>query len=526
MVWRADDQQGNEAGKVRWEIVEYTRGHGLDLGCGPHKAFPHFTGVDNLKDVGLFGIEMVPDKVVESCERLTEFGDESQNFVFSSHLLEHIDDYAGALKEWWRVIRPGGHLVLYLPHKDLYPRCGTPGSNPDHKHDFEPLDIKRAMYEAQSGWSLLVNEVRNQGMEYSFLQVWKKRRDGLQRDETCHVQRKEDRKPKVCVVRYGGFGDMLQAAGVLPALKEQGFRVTVMTTPRGQGVIEFDPNVDRFFIQDENQVPNHLLGEFWEYQSKKFDRFINLSESVEGTLLALPGRVNHSWPHAIRNKYLNLNYHEFTAELAGVPFSPEGRFYATAEERTTVAKLMRDKNNDISAFHVVFALSGSSQHKFYAGQDAVIAGMLLDIPNIHIYLTGDEACKILECGWENESRVSLLCGEQSIRETLTLAQLADVVIGPETGVLNSVAFDGNVAKICLLSHSSEENLTKHWVNSYPITPVGIDCYPCHRLHYGMKYCREDKETGTAMCQMSIDPARIVSAVKYIYAKLVGEGDHR
>ena len=45
--------RGNESGKIRWEIVPYTRGHGLDIGCGPHKAFLHFIGCDSLKDVEL-----------------------------------------------------------------------------------------------------------------------------------------------------------------------------------------------------------------------------------------------------------------------------------------------------------------------------------------------------------------------------------------------------------------------------------------------------------------------------------------
>ena len=50
MVWRAEDPQGNEAAKVKWDIIPYTRGIVLDLGCGPHKAFPHFIGVDSGKD--------------------------------------------------------------------------------------------------------------------------------------------------------------------------------------------------------------------------------------------------------------------------------------------------------------------------------------------------------------------------------------------------------------------------------------------------------------------------------------------
>lgn len=508
-MWKADDPQGNEASKVRWDIVEYTRGHGLDLGCGPSKAFPHFTGVDNLADVELFGIKIEPDVVVDSCEQLTGFDDESQDFVFSSHLLEHIEDYAGALREWWRVIKPGGHLVLYLPHKDLYPNCGTEGANPDHKHDFTQRDIERAMQFVEGGWSLLVNEFRDQGTEYSFLQVWKKRYD-KRRSFPCYSAPNYGKK--ACVVRYGGFGDMLQAAGVLPALREQGYHVTVMTTPRGMSVIENDPNVDHFFIQDDDQVPNHLLGQFWEHQSSRFDKFINLSESIEGTLLALPGRPNHGWSHAMRDKHLNQNYHEFTADIAGVEFRKDGRFYPTKEEIVGSWEMI-----DPSSFSIVYALSGSSQHKFYAGMDAVIARILLEIPECQIFLTGDDACKILEQGWEKEPRVRLLSGKQSIRETLALAQNVDCVIGPETGVLNSVAFDERVAKVCLLSHSSIENLTKHWVNAFSIEPVGVACYPCHRLHYGMKHCHEDAETGSALCQKSIDPARIVDAVLKVYS---------
>jgi len=507
MTWRADAPQGNEAAKVQWDIVEYTRGKGLDLGCGPNKAFPHFVGVDSGKDSELFGLEMTPDVVVPDASDLSQFETHSQDFVFSSHLLEHLEDYAAALKEWWRVIRPGGHLVLYLPHKDLYPRIGQPGANIDHKHDFEPADIKAAMYDIP-GWTLIVNEVRAGGDEYSFLQVWQKRHD----EKQINFAMMNDKPRKTaCVVRYGGFGDMLQAAAILPELKRQGYHVTMMTTPRGRSVIEHDPHVDAFFIQDDNQVPNHLLMDFWTHQAKRFDKFINLSESVEGTLLALPGRANHAWPHAIRHKYMNLNYNEWTAELAGVPFVPEGKFYPSEDELLDAVALHTE------GFDIVFALSGSSQHKFYPGQDAVIARILLEIPEATVFLTGDEACQILECGWENEPRVRLLSGKQTIRQTLMLASSVHCVIGPETGVLNAVAFLPEVAKVCLLSHSSAENLTKHWVNATAIEPVGVDCYPCHRLHYGMAHCREHLETGAAMCQLSIDPDRVMTPILAAYA---------
>ena len=47
MTWDIKTSEGNEAEKIKWELVPYTRGLGLDIGCGPCKAFPHFIGVDN-----------------------------------------------------------------------------------------------------------------------------------------------------------------------------------------------------------------------------------------------------------------------------------------------------------------------------------------------------------------------------------------------------------------------------------------------------------------------------------------------
>lgn len=174
-MWRPEDPQGDEAGKVKYDVVQYTRGVVLDLGCGPKKAFPHFIGIDSGKDTELFGIAMKPDLVVADCADLSEtIQDASVDAIFSAHLLEHIEDYRAALKDWWRCLKVGGHLVLYLPHKAFYPNIGQPGANPDHKHDFEPADIIDAMRDVEAGWDLVERENRNEGMEYSFLLVFRK----------------------------------------------------------------------------------------------------------------------------------------------------------------------------------------------------------------------------------------------------------------------------------------------------------------------------------------------------------------
>lgn len=531
MVWRAEDPQGDESGKVKHEIVPYTRGRGLDLGCGPRKAFPHFIGVDSCKDTELFGVPITPDIRVDDCAELSLFGNASMDFVFSSHLLEHIEDHVGALREWMRVLKPGGHLVLYLPHRDLYPNIGDPNGNPDHVHDFVESDIVAAMRETGTAWTLVVQEKRDQDREYSFLMVFRAERMRYLTDESgrenpdpaCQrIELKPRPKKSVCVCRFGGFGDMLQACNVFPMLRRQGYHVTVMTTPKGKDVIREDPHVDDWIIQDPDQVPNHELVDYWRAWEKKFDRFVNLSESVEGTLLALPGRTNHAWPAEVRRKRLGVNYLEFTSELAGVPYRSEARFYPTAEEKVYAREYLRDCSAIINKgtpaicvqkrpFTILWALAGSSVHKFYPHQDNVIAAILMHIPEAVVILTGDEACQILEQGWENEPRVRRESGKQSIRQTLALAQAVDVVVGPETGVLNAVAFEP-VAKVIMLSHSSHENLSKHWTRTKVLLPK-VHCYPCHRLHYGTQFCETNEDTGAAICAQSIPPSEVWAAVK-------------
>lgn len=329
-----------------------------------------------------------------------------------------------------------------------------------------------------------------------------------------------------CVVRYGGFGDSIQAANILPELKRQGYHVVFMTTPRGEEILKHDPHIDAWLIQDDDQVPNQELPLFWMEQAKRFAKFINLSESVEGTLLAYPGRANHSWPDAVRRKEMGKNYLEWTAQLAELPYRSESRFYASQPEAAKAKSYLADFKNTLAAplsmgmrapdrFNILWCLSGSSIHKFYPHQDTVIARVLASMPEAVIVFSGDYACKILESGWEDEPRIRCESGSMGIRDTLALAQNVDCVVGPETGVLNAVAFEP-VAKVILLSHSSPENLSKHWDNTDTLTPAATSCYPCHRLHYGREFCRE-ADSGAAACQEDISPELVYEAIRRHYA---------
>lgn len=509
MTWRPEMPYVNEWTKIVWELVPYTRGRGLDVGCGTDKAFPHFIGYDNKKDKVLFGNPIKPD-IEGNAEDLSMFADASLDFVFSSHLLEHIVDYKAALKEWWRVIKPGGNLMLYLPHADHYPNIGKPGANPDHKHDFRPDDIGQAM-KGIGSWDLLRSEVRAEGDEYSFLQVFHKLKSGGHK----YTYLKPKPEGKTCaVVRYGAWGDGLQAISVLPELKKLGYHITFYTTPRCIEVIKHDPNVDAWYVQDVDQVPNSFLGLFWEHEAKKYDKFVNLSEAVEGTWLPIHGKDSfHERPHSVRKKYLDHNYVEFEHDLAEIPFTkPQIKFYPTLEERNWAAE---EKKSIGGSPLILYVIAGSAVHKIWPHTDQLLSRLMLNMPRAKVVTVGDDRCRQTEdalpdpknpgatLDWSRVPCVVKRSGRWSIRQTLAFALLCDVVIGPETGVMSAVSME-KMPKITFLSHSSHNNLTRDWINTFALFPQKTACYPCHQLHYNWKYCHESKEIpGVAQCQYDI-----------------------
>ncbi|MBF0556175.1 MAG: class I SAM-dependent methyltransferase [Nitrospirae bacterium] len=146
----------------------------LDIGTDDDKVCPWAIGVD---------LSRVTEQVnlVGNATNLYWFRDGVFDVVFSSHTLEDIDDTDKTLREWLRVLKSGGHLILYLPHKDFYPNIGQPYANAGHKHDFYPEDIMNVidkigvvqMIYSNVYCEKFIYELRS-GQEYSFEQVYRK----------------------------------------------------------------------------------------------------------------------------------------------------------------------------------------------------------------------------------------------------------------------------------------------------------------------------------------------------------------
>jgi SAM-dependent methyltransferase len=115
----------NESAKARtrrealgW-YTRYFTGSVLDIGCGADKVVEHAIGWD------------LPQGDAQKLDILTN---ESFDTVYSSHCIEHMRSPEEAVRNWWRVLKPGGYLIIVGPDEDLYEGGHWPSRwNGDHK---------------------------------------------------------------------------------------------------------------------------------------------------------------------------------------------------------------------------------------------------------------------------------------------------------------------------------------------------------------------------------------------------------
>ncbi len=87
----------------------YCQGKGLDIGGGS-------TPFKNARNIDPdFTYNNDANIVYENALNINE-KDNSQDFIFSSHCLEHLEKPFKSLREFKRVLKNGGIIFLYLPH--------------------------------------------------------------------------------------------------------------------------------------------------------------------------------------------------------------------------------------------------------------------------------------------------------------------------------------------------------------------------------------------------------------------------
>jgi SAM-dependent methyltransferase len=101
------------------------------------------------------------------------FADGSFDAIYSSHCFEHIGDWLGVLRDWYRLLRVGGFLVIVVPHQLLFERKRKLPSpiNPDHKRFYTPRSLLGEIETAFEENSYRVRHLveNDAGFDYSIL---------------------------------------------------------------------------------------------------------------------------------------------------------------------------------------------------------------------------------------------------------------------------------------------------------------------------------------------------------------------
>lgn len=322
------------------------------------------------------------------------------------------------------------------------------------------------------------------------------------------------------VVRLGGIGDNLIASSILPLLKNQGFKIAYMAQDPWQSIIMADPHIDRLIAKAAGEIPipaDQFQKWFWDRRGE-YDRLINLSGSIEGTLMHVPNSSTFYWPDEILRKVSNVNYLERTHDIAGVPHIFQPRFYPTPSEDEQARRAIETLGGDVLGW----CLSGSNFDKTHPFQQEAVMRVLSRFPGKIVFFGGknERDRKLFQTIYDvvrfyhGDTKRLCLATEWPVRKTLAVAQHCRVIVGPDTGVMWAVAFNPRVRKVLMLSHASPENISKHWRLTETLVPIPevAPCWPCHKLHSGVHTCRPNANNNGAACISSISPDLIAEAV--------------
>ncbi len=113
-----------------WLLRRHCRGRGIEVGpgAGPYLRTPGLVLMDKYPRTGPGAL---PLDIVGDAAAIPR-PDASFDFLVSSHCLEHCPDTLRVLREWLRVVRPGGTLALILPHAGRTFDRGRPLATVEH----------------------------------------------------------------------------------------------------------------------------------------------------------------------------------------------------------------------------------------------------------------------------------------------------------------------------------------------------------------------------------------------------------
>lgn len=171
----------SETAKHRAMVVDFCQGNGIDLGSAGDPVVPWAISHDLPSEVYRQYNSQRPDDNIQwrgSAWDLSAFNDGAFDFLHASHLLEDAEDWVPVLREWDRVLKPGGFMIIAVPDHARFRAAvaAGQGDNLSHRHESHVGELTSYL----GLWYDVLRDdfVSDSPHEYSILFIGRKRKPG------------------------------------------------------------------------------------------------------------------------------------------------------------------------------------------------------------------------------------------------------------------------------------------------------------------------------------------------------------
>lgn len=155
----------SETAKYRHLTAKYCKGCGVDIASQGDAVVPWAISFDlPVDEFNVYCSNQPPKGPIHlrgHADKLP-FETGSLDFVYSSHLLEDYEKWDEVLFEWARVIKPGGHLIILVPDKELWAQALGKGQTPNCSHKHESHAGELTPYGEWLGFEVLEDRLTQQ----------------------------------------------------------------------------------------------------------------------------------------------------------------------------------------------------------------------------------------------------------------------------------------------------------------------------------------------------------------------------
>lgn len=288
--------------------------------------------------------------------------------------------------------------------------------------------------------------------------------------------------PKALIIRPGhAIGDAVFVTPLPRLLAQKGYEVHVACMPHNREVFLHNPYISRMI-----NLPDHAGFAKWVEEFKdertQYDEVFRCSGHVEVGLLY---RTDSRWggiPDIAerRRRAEGTNYQDRILEALG--FEERGllpEFYFSKEENEQMEIVLESKAKKKEQL-VLWQWDGSSGSKTLNFAPMYLRDVLKKKQHVvHYVFTPNPNLQGLI---PENPKVHNAWGKSGIRNTIQLTAMADLVIGPESFMVNAAAaFE--TPKVIFFSHSAPDNLARYYDNCFAAVPMAeVDCHPCYLIH--------------------------------------------